>query len=156
MTLTADARPAAPCVSCIIPALNEAANLRQLLPRLAGFLSERFKEWEIVLVDDGSRDDTGALIDEWAARCPQFYALQLSRNFGKEAALTAGLEAARGDVMVQLDADLQHPPELIDRMIERWRAWLHESGSNGWPRDCGLRGFVRCLKASAGCNKQVS
>jgi glycosyltransferase involved in cell wall biosynthesis len=122
MTFTADARPAAPCVSCIIPALNEAANLRQLLPRLSGFLAERFEEWEIVLVDDGSRDGTGALIDEWAAQCPQFCALQLSRNFGKEAALTAGLEAARGDVMVQLDADLQHPPELIDRMIERWRA----------------------------------
>jgi len=117
------ARDAAePCLSCVIPAYNEAANLRLLLPRLQAFLSERFAQWEIVLVDDGSSDDTGAVIDEWAARCPQFLALQLSRNFGKEAGLTAGLEAARGDVVVQLDADLQHPPELIDAMVARWRA----------------------------------
>lgn len=115
-------RPASPSVSCIIPALNEAANLRQLLPRLSRFLADRFEHWEIVLVDDGSRDDTDALIDEWAPACPQFQALQLSRNFGKEAALTAGLDVARGNVVVQLDADLQHPPELIDAMLERWRA----------------------------------
>lgn len=111
-----------PRISCVVPAFDEAANLRLLLPRLERFLTERFERWEIVLVDDGSRDDTGALIDEWAARCPRFRALQLSRNFGKEAALTAGLQAARGDVVVQLDADLQHPPELIDEMVRRWRA----------------------------------
>jgi glycosyltransferase involved in cell wall biosynthesis len=111
-----------PQISCVIPAFNEAANLRHLLPRLQGFLQQRFERWEIVLVDDGSGDDTAAVIDEWAARCPQFRALQLSRNFGKEAALTAGLEAASGEVLVQLDADLQHPPELIDQMLERWRA----------------------------------
>lgn len=115
------ARPAAPFVSCVIPAYNEAANLRLLLPRLQAFLAQRFERWEIVLVDDGSTDDTGRVIDEWAASCGQFQALQLSRNFGKEAGLTAGLEAARGDVVVQLDADLQHPPELIDAMVGRWR-----------------------------------
>jgi glycosyltransferase involved in cell wall biosynthesis len=109
-------------VSCVIPGFNEAANLRQLLPRLAEFLGARFDRWEIVLVDDGSTDDTGRVIDEWAAQSANFQALQFSRNFGKEAALSAGLEAARGDVVVQLDADLQHPPELIDEMVARWRA----------------------------------
>jgi len=74
------------------------------------------------VVDDGSSDDTEVVIDEWALLCPNFRALQLSRNFGKEAALTAGLEAVEGDVVVQLDADLQHPPELIDAMLARWRA----------------------------------
>jgi glycosyltransferase involved in cell wall biosynthesis len=109
-------------VSCVIPGFNEAANLRRLLPMLADFLAQRFDRWEIVLVDDGSTDDTGRVIDEWAAQSANFQGLQFSRNFGKEAALSAGLEAARGDVVVQLDADLQHPPELIDQMVERWRA----------------------------------
>lgn len=109
-------------VSCVIPGFNEAANLRRLLPMLGAFLEQRFDRWEIVLVDDGSTDDTGRVIDDWASQSAHFQALQFSRNFGKEAALSAGLEAARGDVVVQLDADLQHPPELIDTMIERWRS----------------------------------
>jgi glycosyltransferase involved in cell wall biosynthesis len=109
-------------VTCVVPGYNEAVNLRKLLPMLRDFLQARFDRWEVVLVDDGSTDDTGRVIDEWAAQSPNFQGLQFSRNFGKEAALSAGLEAARGDVVVQLDADLQHPPELIDTMIERWRA----------------------------------
>lgn len=109
-------------VSCLLPAYNEAANLRTLLPRLRTFLEQRFDRWEIIVVDDGSEDDTSAVIDAWAALCDSFVGLELSRNFGKEAALTAGLEAAQGDVVVQLDADLQHPPELIDQMVARWRA----------------------------------
>jgi glycosyltransferase involved in cell wall biosynthesis len=115
-------RHAPPGISCVIPCFNEAANLRQLLPRLTRFLAERFEQWEIVLVDDGSRDDTTAVIDEWTASTAHVVALQLSRNFGKEAALSAGLDVADGDVVVLLDADLQHPPEMIDTMLERWRA----------------------------------
>jgi glycosyltransferase involved in cell wall biosynthesis len=109
-------------VSFVIPSYNEAANLRVLLPELKGFLEQRFERWELVLVDDGSEDDTEAVLDAWSATCPSFVALQLSRNFGKEAALTAGLEAARGDLVVQLDADLQHPVDVIDTMLQRWRA----------------------------------
>jgi glycosyltransferase involved in cell wall biosynthesis len=105
----------------VVPAFNEAANLRRLLPLLQRFLAARCEAWEIVLVDDGSADDTESVIDDWVALCPQFRALQLSRNFGKEAALTAGLEAALGEVVVQLDADLQHPHELVDTMLARWR-----------------------------------
>jgi glycosyltransferase involved in cell wall biosynthesis len=103
-----------------VPCYNEAANLRLLLPRLSAFLGERFKRWEIVLVDDGSRDDTVAVFDDWVDK-PGIQALQLSRNFGKEAALSAGIDVANGDVVVLLDADLQHPPELIDTMLARWR-----------------------------------
>ena len=105
----------------MIPCLNEADNLQRLLPVLVDFLRERFAVWEIVLVDDGSDDATVDVIEHWTT-VAHVQALQLSRNFGKEAALTAGLEVAQGDVVVLLDADLQHPPALIDTMIERWCA----------------------------------
>jgi glycosyltransferase involved in cell wall biosynthesis len=76
--------------------------------------------WEVLLIDDGSTDGTAAVGAAWS-RQPGFRLLQLSRNFGKEAAITAGLEAARGGVVAILDADLQHPPELIAEMLDKWR-----------------------------------
>src|SRR5690606_34315569 len=75
--------------------------------------------------DDGSRDNTLEMLCRQATRNSHIVVLELSRNFGKEAALTAGLDAARGDAVIPLDADLQHPPELIIEMIRRW-----ESGSD--------------------------
>jgi dolichol-phosphate mannosyltransferase len=77
--------------------------------------------WELVCVDDGSRDGTAEILDDLAAADPRVRVLHLARNFGHQAALTAGLEHARGDVVVMLDADLQDPPELIPEMVERWR-----------------------------------
>ena len=108
-----------PRVSCVVPCRNEAQNLVRLLPLLRNLLSEHAREWEVVLVDDGSTDGTAELLAAWAQR-PGFRVLQLSRNFGKEAALTAGLQAARGDVVVTMDADLQHSPSLIPTMIRHW------------------------------------
>ncbi|WP_245754386.1 glycosyltransferase family 2 protein [Candidatus Accumulibacter aalborgensis] len=110
-----------PTVSCIVPALNECANLQVLLPSLEAILKSHSSDWEIIVVDDGSTDATADLMASWAAR-HGFRYLQLSRNFGKEAALSAGLEAADGQVVICLDADLQHPPALIPQMLERWRA----------------------------------
>ena len=110
-----------PSASCIVPGLNECDNLRVLLPSLAAILEAHSSAWEVIVVDDGSTDATAELMASWTAR-PGFRYLQLSRNFGKEAALSAGLEAAEGEVVVSLDADLQHPPALIPAMIERWRA----------------------------------
>ena len=107
-------------LSCVIPCRNEASNLDILLPQLCELLPGLAGSWEIVLVDDGSTDDTGALLADWA-EVPGFRVIELSRNFGKEAALTAGLEAAAGEVVVMLDADLQHPPSLIAEMVEQWR-----------------------------------
>ena len=78
--------------------------------------------FEIVLVDDASRDRTPELVDELAAADPRVRVLHLSRNFGHQAALTAGLEHARGDVVVMLDGDLQDPPEVIPTMLDHWRA----------------------------------
>jgi glycosyltransferase involved in cell wall biosynthesis len=78
--------------------------------------------WELVVVDDGSEDRTPAILADLAARDARVKVLTLSRNFGHQAALTAGLEHAAGDVVVMIDADLQDPPELIPEMLERWRA----------------------------------
>jgi polyisoprenyl-phosphate glycosyltransferase len=108
-------------ISCVIPCRNEASNLGVLLPMLHGILCAIAAHWEVVLVDDGSTDATPAALHDWA-ECPGFRAIELSRNFGKEAALTAGLQAAAGDVVVLMDADLQHPPEMIPDMLAHWRA----------------------------------
>ncbi|MDE2406648.1 MAG: glycosyltransferase family 2 protein [Xanthomonadaceae bacterium] len=108
-------------LSCIVPCFNEAENLEQLLPRLSEQLVRLAARWEIVLVDDGSTDATAMRMSHWA-QYPGVRVLQLSRNFGKEAALTAGLEAAAGEVVVLMDADLQHPPAMLDIFVRHWRA----------------------------------
>jgi glycosyltransferase involved in cell wall biosynthesis len=108
-------------ISCVIPCRNEAGNLGLLLPMLHEILCTIAAHWEVVLVDDGSTDATPAVMRDWA-ECPGFRAIELSRNFGKEAALTAGLHAAAGDVVVLMDADLQHPPDMIPDMLAHWRA----------------------------------
>lgn len=118
----ANARPAQPLVSAVVPFLNEAANLPKLIACLEEQMAALGNPWELVLVDDGSHDGSESVAQQEIQARPALRAtlLSLSRNFGKEAALTAGLEAARGDVVVPLDADLQDPPELIGPMLERW------------------------------------
>jgi len=116
-------RMALPLLSAVVPFFNEAANLPALVDALAESLQELGIPFELVLVDDGSRDNSVVVLKQSLARRPELRAtvLSLSRNFGKEAALTAGLEACQGDVVVPLDADLQDPPELIGPMLEHWR-----------------------------------
>lgn len=114
-------RRGVPKLSCVVPCRNEAENLARLLPALSDTLSQCTRAWEVILVDDGSTDTTPLLLSGWS-RLPGFRVLQLSRNFGKEAALTAGLQAAAGDVVVMMDADLQHSPALIPIFIEHWRS----------------------------------
>jgi len=108
-------------LSCVVPAFNEHDNLGLLLPRLQAVLAQTGANWEVIVVDDGSRDATASLMAAWACN-PGFRFVQLSRNFGKEPAITAGIEAATGDVVMILDADLQHPPELLPAMLARWQA----------------------------------
>ena len=107
-------------LSCVIPAYNEAANLPPLLQQLARVLDSFGHPYEVIVVDDGSRDDTAAVMDRLCAQTPQLRVLHLSRNFGKEAALTAGLDHADGDAVILLDADLQHDPALIGTMLQHW------------------------------------
>ena len=109
-----------PVISCVVPALNECRNLQALLPQLEQLLTQFPGAHQIILIDDGSTDNTPAWAHTWANHSARRY-IQFSRNFGKEAALTAGLQAAQGDVVIFLDADMQHPPELIVQMLQRWR-----------------------------------
>lgn len=140
-----------PSISCVVPCRNEARNLERLLPLLRATLGGLVPHWEIVLVDDGSNDDTAARLPEWTAQ-PGVRALQLSRNFGKEAALTAGLQAAAGEVVVMLDADLQHPPALIGTFLRHWQAGAdvvyavreHRGDERGYKR-AGARWFYRLV-----------
>jgi glycosyltransferase involved in cell wall biosynthesis len=108
-------------VSIVVPFHNEAGGVerfhRELSSALAAVPGHRF---EIVCVDDGSSDATLAELVALTARDARVRVLELSRNFGKEAALTAGMDAARGDAVVAIDADLQDPPELIGRLVEAW------------------------------------
>lgn len=107
-------------ISVVTPMHDEEDNARALYERVAAAL-EPF-EWELVVVDDGSKDGTAAAIAELAAADERVKAVFLSRNFGHQAAITAGLEHARGGAVVMMDADLQDPPEMIPELIERWRA----------------------------------
>ena len=106
-------------VSCVIPCKNEADNLEALFARLEPVLAAKHKQWEIILVDDGSTDGTPELMSHWAQKAGFRY-VQLSRNFGKEAALMAGLQTARGEVIITMDADLQHSPAMVDTFIQKW------------------------------------
>lgn len=107
--------------SIVVPAFNEAGNLPHLLQALQRQLPALAARWEVIVVDDGSRDGTAEVVAPWL-RQPGIVYLRLSRNFGKEAALSAGLERAHGDVVAMLDADGQHPPELLGAMLRRWAA----------------------------------
>ena len=107
-------------VSIVVPLCDEEGTLRELHARVCAALDG--EPFELLLVDDASTDSTGAIADALADADPRVRVIHLSRNFGHQAALTAGLEHARGDVVAMLDGDLQDPPELIARMLEHWRA----------------------------------
>lgn len=108
-------------LSCVVPAYNEAANLETFLPALHEAVRLLSAECEIVLVDDGSKDATHALALRMAEHLPLQY-VQLSRNFGKEAAMSAGLDYARGNAVLLIDADFQHPLPLIAEMVQLWNS----------------------------------
>jgi polyisoprenyl-phosphate glycosyltransferase len=108
-------------VSVVVPMLNEGASVALSLRAIADHLRRSSADFEIVAVDDGSGDDTWDRIRAECSRVEGLRALRLSRNFGKEAALFAGLAHARGRAVIVMDADLQHPPELLPKFIEMWR-----------------------------------
>ncbi|MBW2159179.1 MAG: glycosyltransferase family 2 protein [Deltaproteobacteria bacterium] len=110
-----------PALSLIIPVYNEEAIIEELDRRLKGFLSEMDERWEVVFVDDGSQDRTSEMLNEIAAAEPRYKVISFSRNFGHQAAITAGMDHAEGDAVVIMDADLQDPPEVVTEMIQKWR-----------------------------------
>lgn len=122
------AMPAAadvPAVSVVVPALNEQENVLPLAERVFRVLDATGLSYELIFVDDGSVDETPARVAALAARRPQVRLLRLSRNFGHQAALLAGLEHARGRAVISMDGDLQHPPELLPELIRRWQDGFH-------------------------------
>lgn len=121
---TALLTPVAPAVSIVIPVFNEAAVLPELFARLAAvFDAHRDFSWRAILVDDGSRDTSAELIRSRVKTDSRFELVELSRNFGFQAALSAGLARAAGsDAVVTMDADLQDPPEVIPALVAAWRA----------------------------------
>jgi glycosyltransferase involved in cell wall biosynthesis len=108
-------------ISVVVPILNEEENLLPLYERTSALLQELEADWELILVDDGSTDRSREVIRELHERDTRVKGLFLSRNFGHEIASTAGLDAARGDAVILMDADLQDPPEIIPQLVEKWQ-----------------------------------
>jgi glycosyltransferase involved in cell wall biosynthesis len=110
-----------PKISCVMPAYNEAFNLGQVAPHVLEALLALSPAVELIIVNDGSRDTTAQVLDDLCSQHPQLVGIHLSRNFGKEAAITAGLENAKGDVVFIMDADGQHPANLLPKMLQKWQ-----------------------------------
>lgn len=109
-------------VSIVVPCFNEEEVIRTTLERLAALCDGQPDcDFEIVCVDDGSRDRTLAILREAAAREPRLKVISFARNFGHQIAVTAGIDASIGDAVVLIDADLQDPPEVVPQMIAKWR-----------------------------------
>jgi glycosyltransferase involved in cell wall biosynthesis len=108
-------------VSVVAPVFNEEGTLSEFHRRTVEMLEALGRDWELVLVDDGSTDATPAMLADIAEADSRVKAVILSRNFGHQAALSAGLDHATGDAVVMMDSDLQDPPELIPEMFEHWR-----------------------------------
>jgi dolichol-phosphate mannosyltransferase len=108
-------------LSIVAPVYNEEGTISEFRRRVAGAMEALGVTYELLVVDDGSSDGTPVLLRQIAAADPSVHVITLSRNFGHQAALTAGLDRAAGDAIVMLDSDLQDPPELIAELIEHWR-----------------------------------
>ena len=141
-----------PAVSVVVPAYNEAAGLDRFHHRLVRALAG-VENWEVVYVNDGSTDTTLSVIEAFRNTDLRVAVVSLSRNFGKEIAVTAGLDHAAGDAVVIIDADLQDPPELIPELITCWRAgfdmvYAKRRNRNGdsWMKRRTAHGFYRLMQ----------
>jgi dolichol-phosphate mannosyltransferase len=145
-----------PRISVVVPAFNEADGIEPLLKRLLPVL-RMHGTFEVLFVDDGSTDRTLEVVKRQRALHPEVAYLSFSRNFGHQAALRAGLAHARGECAISLDADLQHPPELLHELIARWELGdevvytIREDGPElGWTKRTTSRLFYRAMKALSG------
>ena len=118
----ADRAVGAKIVTIVIPVYNEEGNVAVLTERLHKALADCSEDHRVLFIDDGSQDGTLAKLRELAAADRRVAAITFSRNFGKEAAIAAGLKFAEGDAVVLMDADLQHPPEVVPQFLAAWRA----------------------------------
>lgn len=143
-----------PLMSVVVPAFNEADNLQDLWSRLSAVFDE-IGPAELILVDDGSSDGTWAEVSRLAATDVRVRGLRLSRNFGHQAALSAGMAHARGQTVCFMDADLQDPPEVLPLLLERWRAGhevvfaIRRSRQEGLAKRTAYRWFYRVYRRLA-------
>jgi len=141
----------APVLSVIIPTHNEAMTIPLMVPRLFDALGKTGVKFEVIVVDDGSRDTTWERLREARANRPQLRLAKLTRNFGQQAAISAGLDLARGEAVAVLDADLQDPPELLVDFLSKWREGyqvvygVRMNRKEGWLRKAGYILFYRLL-----------
>ena len=110
-----------PDISLVVPAYNEETVLPEFMARARAALDATGLSWEIIFADDGSKDATAEMVRGYRQQDPRVGLVSLSRNFGKDIAMTAGLDHARGRAVVLIDADLQDPPEVIADFIARWK-----------------------------------
>lgn len=110
-----------PTISIICPCYNEEQVVSLFMERITTVLQQTKYDYEVILINDGSKDNTLSVIKELQQQDGHIRVVNLSRNFGKEAALTAGIDLARGEVLIPIDADLQDPPELIHDFLEKWQ-----------------------------------
>ncbi|KAB7614406.1 glycosyltransferase family 2 protein [Amylibacter sp. SFDW26] len=133
-----------PILSIIVPMYNEEQNVDRLLEHVIPVVEDIEPNYEIILVDDGSRDNTAEKVIEYCEVNAKLKFLAFSRNFGKEAALNAGLSYASGQAIIQIDADLQHPPEVIRTFYQEWKSGAEIVYGQRTSRDddSALRGFL--------------
>ena len=108
-------------LSIVIPVLNEEQSLPHLMEKLQEILQGLVNEYEIIFVDDGSTDNSAKVVENMSLTNPRIKLLSFSRNFGHQIALSAGMDFAKGNAVIFMDADLQHPPDLIPQMIKKWQ-----------------------------------
>jgi len=114
-------------VTVLIPCYNEEESLYALYEALQKLMTDNSNyQWEILMVNDGSKDNTINIIKELREKDNRICYIDLSRNFGKENAMLAGFDNATGDCMVIMDADLQHPPHIINKMLEKWEEGYYD------------------------------
>lgn len=149
-------RPQRPLLSIVVPCFNEEGCVQEMARQLHQVLDPLDCEWEAVFVDDGSSDNTAHCLAELSASDPKIGFVSFSRNFGHQMALLAGLSHARGDAVVSLDGDLQHPPELIPELFQHWRdgydvVYTVREGNEGHAlKEFVSAGFYRLLRRLTG------
>ncbi|HEU5047968.1 MAG TPA: glycosyltransferase family 2 protein [Rickettsiales bacterium] len=141
-------------ISVVIPMFNESEVMEKLFARLKPCIEQVTTNYEIVCVNDGSRDDTLLKLREFHRQDPRIKVVHLSRNFGKEAALTAGIDYTVGRVVIPIDADLQDPPEMIPQMIAKWKegykvvlATRRSRPTDSWLKRKSAGWFYRAINA---------
>jgi glycosyltransferase involved in cell wall biosynthesis len=146
-------------LTVVCPAYDEAENVTELVRRLTVVLERTGLEWEVIVVDDGSQDRTWQLLERAAESEPRVRALRFSRNFGHQIALTAGLSASTGDLVVTMDSDLQHPPEVIPDLLDKARegydvvyAVRSVANGEGWLKRRSAEFFYRLLNRMTSLN----